>query len=209
MVQITVETRVMSPQQQISPSPIAVLSWQTTLTATKVANLEASSLQYPTMPINLSEHGRHRRTQDRCVSGGCVVCQRCKQQGHYAKGCASARTHKATIPIDNQGSEEHKTCTIAINSVISCHLKGEMFNNPVSFLIDRSIAAKWRNLDKKEPSNINIEATKFHNWLEWMATYVKSVEQPDSLKYCRSGIPTGVYYYRWHYCWGHFGHGRE
>jgi len=51
--------------------------------------LEASGLWYPSMPPNLSGRGSCRHTWYRSVSWGHVVCRRCKQEGHYAKGCAS------------------------------------------------------------------------------------------------------------------------
>ena len=80
-----------------------------------------------------------------------VICRKCEQPGHYARGCANilpyvaSTTHQAegkvSLPMSqvcdsNWASPNDDMCTITINSVSNYTLCARIFNDNVSFLVD-------------------------------------------------------------------------
>ena len=84
-----------------------------------------------------------------------MICHKCEQPGHYARGCANIppyvapTTHQAEgevfLPISqvcdsNWTSPNGDMCTITINSVSNYTLCAHVFNDNVSFLVNTGAA---------------------------------------------------------------------
>ena len=86
-----------------------------------------------------------------------IICRRCNQPGHYARGCATN--------VNQQGSRDGGTLTYGglyipdvqgVNNVQSYFVLGKVYSSPVSFLVDTGAGVSlirgdvW---DKAVPSN--------------------------------------------------------
>ena len=76
-------------------------------------------------------------------SGAQIICRRCNQPEHYARGCAAIMDQQGlrgqgTQGSWHQGSELNVSNmpTVHINNVSSYFVVGEVFETPVSFLAD-------------------------------------------------------------------------
>ena len=103
----------------------------------------------------------------RKASGGRgIICRKCKQPGHYARGCASGRSVPNTSVVSDKGPQNQQSQTMSINGVTSCYLSGMVFDISVSFLVDTGAAVSLLNgriWDRIKPSDIKIEAIQYHN----------------------------------------------
>ena len=76
-------------------------------------------------------------------SGGQIVCRRCHQPGHYARGCAANMSPPGPRGQDTQGSWNQGTelnvpnvPNVHINNVSGCFVVGRVLEALVSFLVD-------------------------------------------------------------------------
>ena len=96
------------------------------------------------------KQGRHKpRTHT-------VICRKCKQPGHFARGCAGLQI----------SSHNHEQSPLAINTVTSFYLSGTISGFSVSFLVDTGAGVSLINgkvWDKFKQGDIKVEATKYHN----------------------------------------------
>ena len=98
--------------------------------------------------------------------GRTVICRKCKQPGHYARGCASGRIHESNTVTDNQISQNQPTQTVPINGVTNCYLCVLVLGESVSFLVGIGAGVSLINgkvWDRMAPKNINTKVAEFHN----------------------------------------------
>ena len=106
----------------------------------------------------------HQQTQKQPQE---VICHKCNQPGHYARGCASAvaislQAEAEALPLVDQvchsddAIPNNNACTIAINSVSNYSVCANVFGSLVSFLVDTGAAVSlvssevW---DRVKPTN--------------------------------------------------------
>ena len=106
----------------------------------------------------------HQQTQKQPQE---VICHKCNQPGHYARGCASAvaislQANAEALPLVDQvchsddAIPHNNACTIAINSVSNYSVCANVFGSRVSFLVDTGAAVSlvssevW---DRVKPTN--------------------------------------------------------
>ena len=83
------------------------------------------------------------------------VCHKCKQPGHYARGCAAKRQ-----PRNMSAHQERTHQTLSVNSVTSYYLTGYVSNKLISFLVDTGAGVSLLNgrvWDKIKPSTVSVE----------------------------------------------------
>ena len=87
----------------------------------RLANLEAA-IQYP------------KQSQLEDKSDHTTICYRCKQPGHFARGCAfnSRKQWRRELP----SSKGQTLPALSVNSVTSYYLQGNVSDVVVSFLVD-------------------------------------------------------------------------
>ena len=88
-----------------------------------------------------------------------VICRRCKQPGHYARGCAFRR---------NQGDNdiEQNAPVTSINNITSYFVCARVLGAPVSFLVDTGAGVSLLSVsiwDKCESSEIKLEPGMYQN----------------------------------------------
>ena len=66
------------------------------------------------------------------LGGHSIICRRCKQPGHFARGCASTH-YEPHVPSDLQNCEQP---ALSINTVTSFYLSGTVSGLTLSFLVD-------------------------------------------------------------------------
>ena len=72
-----------------------------------------------------------------------IVCWKCKQRGHYARGCTSNRQKRCQpSPTDKN---IHNVPALSVNSVTSHHLQGQVSDVSVSFLVDTGAGVSLLN----------------------------------------------------------------
>ena len=131
----------------------------------RLADLEADAVPAP--PQTPTRRNEHPLVYKRKASWGRgIICRKCKQPGHYARGCASGRSVPNTSVVSDKGPQNQQSQTMSINGVTSCYLSGMVFDISVSFLVDTGAAVSLLNgriWDRIKPSDIKIEAIQYHN----------------------------------------------
>ena len=84
-----------------------------------------------------------------------MICRRCKQSGHYARGCAFRR---------NQGDNDIEQ-NAPVTSITSYFVCAQLFGAPVSFLVDTGagVSLSGSIWDKCESSDIKLEPGMYQN----------------------------------------------
>ena len=84
-----------------------------------------------------------RESQLKVTSHHTIVCRKCKQMGHYAKGCASNRQKRWRQSPTNKNI--YNVPALSVNSVTSYYLQGSVSDVSVSFLVDTGAVVSLLN----------------------------------------------------------------
>ena len=93
-----------------------------------------------------------------------VICRKCNQLGHYARGCALIRRSQQG-DSDLHSSEQHAQPT-SINNITGYYFCACVLGVPVSFLVDTGAGVLLLNgnvWDKFKSAETQVEPTVYHN----------------------------------------------
>ena len=105
-----------------------------------------------------------QQSQFRDTSHHTIVCRKCKQMGHYTRGCAFKwqKRRRPSPPNDKL----HNVPALSVNSVMSYYLKGQISGVSVSFLVDTGAGVSLLNgriWDQAGFTNIRISPAPHSN----------------------------------------------
>ena len=83
------------------------------------------------------------KSQPKVTSHHTIVCWKCKQMGHYARGCASNRQKRRWWSPTNKNI--YNVPALSVNNVTSYYLQGCVSDVSVSFLVDTGAGVSLLN----------------------------------------------------------------